>query len=178
MNSHVEQFEDAAHRFTAVVQETTDWSAPSPCEGWTAAHLVDHVVDTERGFLAGHGLDLGERPSGDPSDVWATHLAALVPALDDDRFWEREVESHLGTTTPGWLLEQFYAFDLVVHGWDLGASQGRPPRFRESDMDAIERSFETFGEAMYADGVFRPAVEPPPGADRQAVLLARMGRRL
>ncbi|WP_414690747.1 maleylpyruvate isomerase N-terminal domain-containing protein, partial [Nocardioides sp.] len=39
-------FLDAADRFTALVTATTDWSAPSPCEGWSAADVVDHVVDT------------------------------------------------------------------------------------------------------------------------------------
>ncbi|WP_164477775.1 TIGR03086 family metal-binding protein [Nocardioides pantholopis] len=176
MNPHVEKFEDAAHRFTTVVQESTDWAAPTPCAGWSAGDLIDHVVDTERDFLAGHGVHLGERPTGAPDDVWASHLAALVPVLGDDDFWEREVDSHFGPTTPGQLLERFYAFDLVVHGWDLGVSQGRPTTFSEVDMDTMEKSFAAFGEAMYAEGVFRPAVEPPAGADRQTRLLARMGR--
>lgn len=177
MNPHVAQFEDAAHRFTTVVQEATDWSAPTPCSDWSAADLVNHVVDTERDFLTGHGADLGERPTGAPDEVWASHLAGLVPLLGDNRFWKRQVDSHFGPTTPGRLLEQFYAFDLIVHGWDLGASQGRPTTFTDIDMDTIEQSFEAFGPAMYSEGVFLPPVEPPADADRQTRLLARMGRR-
>ena len=38
-------YDDAADRFTATVSATDDWTAASPCEGWSAADVVDHVVD-------------------------------------------------------------------------------------------------------------------------------------
>ena len=55
-----------ADRFTAVVEAAgdTQWSSPSPCEGWTAADVLDHVVDTQRDFLDKRGADVGARPEG------------------------------------------------------------------------------------------------------------------
>jgi uncharacterized protein (TIGR03086 family) len=169
-------FLDAADRFSATVSATNDWSAPSPCEGWTAADVVDHVVDTEREFLARMGVPVGDRPSGSPDAVWAGHLAA-VRAVVTPELEAREYDGYFGRTTIGATLDQFYGFDLVVHGWDLGSANGRPTAFTDADMDAMDTAFEGFGEHAYDDGVFRPALEVVDGASRQARLLARMGRR-
>lgn len=168
---------DAADRFSDVVAATTDWSAESPCEGWTAADVVDHVIDTERDFLARHEIDAGPRPSGSPDQAWAEHLAAVRPLATDDAVTSREFDGVFGRTTIGATLDAFYGFDLVVHGWDLGTSNGRPTTFTEADMDAMEAAFEGFGDHAYDDGVFRQPVEVPQDADRQTRLLARMGRR-
>ena len=169
-------FDTAADRFSATVSATTDWSAPSPCEGWTAASVVDHVVDTERDFLSRFEVDLGERPTGSPEEVWAEHLAAVRAAVSDD-LRDREYDGFFGPTTIGATLDAFYGFDLVVHGWDLGCASGRPTTFTEADMDALEASFAGFGDHAYDDGVFQQPVEVPADADRQTRLLARMGRR-
>lgn len=166
---------DAADRFTDTVTATDDWSAGSPCEGWTAADVVDHVVDTERQFLSGHGADLGDRPSGTPAEVWAAHLAAVRPLVTED-LRSTEYDGFFGRTTIGATLDDFYGFDLVVHGWDLGSATGRPTTFTDAEMDVMEQAFVGFGDHAYDEGVFRPALDVPADADRQTRLLARMGR--
>jgi uncharacterized protein (TIGR03086 family) len=170
-------YRDAADRFSATVDATSDWSAASPCEGWTAADVVDHVVDTERQFLEGQGAELGERPTGDPASVWAQHLAAVRPLAADEAFRVREYDGFFGRTTVGATLDNFYGFDLVVHGWDLGSASGRPTTFTDADMDAMEQAFVGFGDHAYDEGVFRRPVEVADDAPRQERLLARMGRR-
>ncbi len=168
---------DAADRFSATVDSTTDWSATSPCEGWTAADVVDHVVDTERQFLEGHGAELGDRPAGAPPEVWREHLAAVRPIASDEAFRAREYDGFFGRTTIGATLDAFYGFDLVVHGWDLGSANGRATTFTDADMDAMEQAFVGFGDHAYDDGVFRQPLEVADDAPRQERLLARMGRR-
>jgi uncharacterized protein (TIGR03086 family) len=167
---------EAADRFTATVQGTTDWSAATPCEGWSAADVVAHVVDTERDFLARLDLDLGPRPTGSPDAVWAEHVAAVRAQVTDD-LRAQEYDGFFGRTTIGATLDNFYGFDLVVHGWDLGSSQGAPTVFTDADMDAMDAAFVGFGEHAYDDGVFRQPVDVPDDADRQTKVLARMGRR-
>lgn len=169
-------FDDAADRFTATATATDDWAAPSPCEGWAAADVVDHVVDTQRDFLARFDVDLGPRPAGAPDVVWAEHLAAVRRAVDDD-LRARAYDGFFGRTTIGETLDAFYGFDLVVHGWDLGSASGRPTTFSDADLDAMEAAFAGFGDHAYDEGVFRQPVDAPEGADRQTRLLARMGRR-
>ena len=168
---------DAADRFSSTVDATTDWAAMSPCEGWSAADIVDHVVDTERQFLEGHGVELGERPSGDPAVVWAQHLAAVRPVAADEDFCSREYDGLFGRSTIGATLDNFYGFDLVVHGWDLGSASGRPTTFNDAEMDAMDQAFVGFGDHAYDEGVFRGPVDVPEGADRQTELLGRLGRR-
>lgn len=168
-------FHDAAARFSDTVSATTDWSAASPCDGWTAADVVDHVVDTERDFLSRYEVDLGDRPSGSPDEVWATHLSAVRASVTDD-LRAQEYDGFFGRTTIGDTLDNFYGFDLVVHGWDLGAASGRPTTFTDADMDAMDAAFVGFGEHAYDEGVFKQPVDAPEGADRQTQLLARMGR--
>lgn len=168
---------DAADRFTSTVAATTDWSAASPCAGWTAADVVDHVVDTERQFLETHGLGLDGRPTGSPDVVWRLHLEAVRPIATDEDVRAREYDGFFGRTTIGATLDHFYGFDLVVHGWDLGSANGRPTTFTDADMDAMEQAFVGFGEHAYDDGVFGRPVDVPADADRQTRLLARMGRR-
>lgn len=169
-------YDDAAARFTDTVSTTDDWSAASPCEGWTAADVVDHVVDTQREFLARFAVDLGDRASGSPDTVWADHLDAVQKAVTAE-LRAQEYAGFFGPTTIGATLDAFYGFDLVVHGWDLGSASGRPTAFTEADMDAMEAAFAGFGEHAYDEGVFRRPVDAPEGADRQTRLLARMGRR-
>jgi uncharacterized protein (TIGR03086 family) len=169
-------FLDAADRFSATVDATTDWSATSPCEGWTAAHVVDHVVDTERQFLQTQGVELGDRPGGSPAEIWAQHLDAVRPLVTDE-LRAREYDGFFGRTTIGATLDRFYGFDLVVHGWDLGSSNGSPTTFTDEDMDAMEVAFEGFGDHAYDNGVFHRPVAVPADAPRQTRLLARMGRR-
>ena len=170
-------FLDAAERFSATVDATTDWSAPSPCPGWSAADVVDHVVDAQRQYLTGHGVDLGDRPAGSPAEVWHAHLDAVRPLLGDDTLTGRKYDGHFGRTTIGATLRDFYGFDLVVHGWDLASAGGRPTTFTDADMDVLDTAFEGFGDAAYSPGVFEQPVEVAPDADRQTRLLARMGRR-
>jgi uncharacterized protein (TIGR03086 family) len=169
-------FLDAADRFSTTVDATTDWSAASPCESWTAADVVNHVVDSEREFLARHGAELGDRPEGSPPEVWAAHLSAVRPLVEDDAFVAREFDGFFGRTTIGATLDRFYGFDLVVHGWDLGSSNGSPTRFTEADIDTMEAAFEGFGDHAYDEGVFHQPVEVGADAPRQTRILARMGR--
>lgn len=167
---------DALDRFTGTVESTTDWTAASPCAGWTAADVVDHVIDSQRDFLARHGVDLGDRPTGPPAQAWATHVAAVRPLASDETVTARAFDGFFGPTTLGATLDAFYGFDLIVHGWDLGASNGRPTTFTAADMDLLDAAFEGFGDHAYDDGVFGRPIDVPDDADRQTRLLARMGR--
>lgn len=164
-----------AQPFTDVVSAGGDWSAPSPCEGWTARDVLGHVVDTQRSFFTTHGADLGPLPGGEPADVWATHLAAVRAAATPELL-EREYDSMFGRTTLAATLSAFYGFDLIVHRWDLARGLGRDTTLSAPELDVIEAALPGFGEHLYDDGVCGPAVPVPADAPRQVRLLATMGR--
>ncbi|MGY1724223.1 TIGR03086 family metal-binding protein [Blastococcus sp. SYSU DS0533] len=154
------------------------WSNPSPCEGWTAADVVDHVVTTQREFLTTHGVDLGPAPdvAADPAAAWRAHARRVAEVLGDDAVATREFEGFFGPTTVGAALEQFYVWDMVVHRWDVARAVGADAALTDEELDRVEAGADGFGPALHMDGICRPAVEVPGDADRATRVLARLGR--
>ena len=157
---------------------TDAWDRPSTCEGWTVREVVRHLVQTQREFLTGRGVDLGEEPDADadPAAAWRAHAARVAAAVADPAVAEQRYDGHFGPTTVGATLEQFYVWDMVVHRWDVARAVGAASSFTDEELDRIEADADSFGPALYMDGICRPAVEPPADADRTTRVLARLGR--
>lgn len=179
MNAQISDFQTNADRFAAVVDgaRDADWSGDSPCEGWTAADVVDHVVDTQRSFLEQREADLGPRPTGSPAELWATHQKAVRGVTADAEFVTREYDGFFGRTTLAATLSEFYGFDMLVHRWDVARAVGQDVDWDDAELDRIEQSLDGFGDALYSDGICQPAIAVPDDASRQVRLLGRLGRR-
>lgn len=180
MSTTLERYSALSDRLGAVIGAMPDeaWGAPSSCEGWTGRDVVAHLVDTTRNFFGRHDLDLGPRPDlTEPAAAWHTHDDAVRALVADESVASREFDGFFGRTTIGATLVGFYGFDLMVHRWDLAQAAGRDERFSDEELDAIEAAIDGFGEHLYDDGVCKPALEVPADADRQAKVLARLGRQ-
>jgi uncharacterized protein (TIGR03086 family) len=177
MNEHLQSFTDNAARFTDVVARIDDngWSRPSPCEGWTARDVLEHVIESQRDFLTRQGIALPEAAGDSPAQRWATHLDAVRSRVDDE-VAATEYDGYYGRTSIGDTLANFYGFDMVVHRWDLARATGLSCEFTDDEMDRLEVALEGFGEHAYAEGVFERPVELPAEAPRQDRLLGLMGR--
>jgi hypothetical protein len=171
-----EQYLENAARFSTVVRATEDWDAQSPCDDWKAREVVDQVVDTQRDFLATREADLGERPEGSPLEVWQRHLEGVQRLLEDRSLVTSRYDGYFGPTTVEETLATFYGFDLMVHRWDLGLSNGREITFEDAEMDALERDIGRFGPSLYSEGICKPPIEVPEGSSRQTRILGRLGR--
>ena len=183
-NDIPETFARRAGAFTAVVERLgdADWDAASPCEGWTARDVLDHVMTSQRTFLEQHGIEAGHpgaapASAAHPAEAWHAHDARLQQLLSDPAVRDREYAGMFGTTTVGRSLVDFHGFDLLVHRWDIAAAAGLDERFTDAELDVVEQSADGFGEHLYDEGVCRPAVSATEGADRQERVLARLGRR-
>lgn len=180
MNRTAAQYEAAERPLTAVLDAVPGeaWTNPSPCEGWAARDVVRHIVETQRDFLTRHDVDLGEAADvdADPAAAWRDHAKRVGEALSDDTVPATAFDGHFGPTTVGATLEQFYVWDMVVHRWDVATSIGMDADLTDAELDRIQAGADSFGEALYMDGVCQPAVAPPADADRTARLLARLGR--
>ncbi|RBY88970.1 TIGR03086 family protein [Blastococcus sp. TBT05-19] len=154
------------------------WSRPSPCEVWSAADVVGHLISTQRDFLTTHGVDLGEAPdvAADPAAAWREHARRVAAALADDAAPARQFDGFFGPTTVGAAFEQFYVWDMVVHRWDVARAVGADAGLTADELDRIEAGADSFGEALYMDGICRPAPDVPEGAGREVRALARLGR--
>lgn len=171
--------------FTAVITQVRDWDAPSPCEGWAARDVLAHVIDTERDFLRDHGHPLPDgAPAGssgsavdqEPSQRWLAHAAAVDALLADDLIADERFDGFFGPTTIGDTWARFYCFDLLVHRWDIGTSQGLRVDLSDEELAAIDDAVDGFGEHAYMPGIFGPPVEVGTDASRQVQVLARTGR--
>ncbi|MEE4025933.1 TIGR03086 family metal-binding protein [Gordonia sp. PKS22-38] len=153
------------------------WSAPSPCDGWTARDVVAHVIDTQREFFTTHGVDLGPRPGlDDPAAAWRTHADVVTDRLADPAVVATPFDGHFGPTTVGETLMRFYGFDMVAHRWDVATAVGNDVRFTDDELSLMETAADGFGPALYGEGVCKSGVEVPADADRQTRLLAKLGR--
>lgn len=175
----LDRFLDSAAELTAVVDAVPAdrWSAPSPCEGWTAADVLDHVIDTQRDFLARHALLDSDRPAGSPASAWARHRESVRALLADPQVGDREFDGFFGRTTIGATLADFYGFDMVVHRWDLARAVGQETSFSEAELDRLEDSIEGFGDMLYAEGICAPPVAVGPDSSRPEKVLGLLGRR-
>ena len=155
------------------------WDAATPCEDWTARDVVTHVVDTQREFLTGRGVDLGPASdvAADPAAVLRAHGAAVLAAVSAPAVADESYDGFSGPTTVGETLAQFYVWDMVVHRWDLARATGRDAGLTGAELDRIESGARSWGDALYMDGICRPAVEVPADAGREERVLALLGRQ-
>jgi uncharacterized protein (TIGR03086 family) len=156
------------------------WDAPTPCEGWTARDLVQHVVDSQGLFLRLVGREQAELPScqDDPLAAASGALGQVQADLEDPGAAGATFEGLFGTQTFAQGVDRFLTFDLVVHGWDLARATGQDDAIPPDELDRIEAAAQEMDRsgAMRGPNAFGPALPAPDGADQQARLLAFLGR--
>lgn len=153
------------------------WDAASPCAGWSAADVVHHVIETQRDFLGGRDAACGADPDGTPAQRWHEHCALVRRVLSDEAFATAPYDGYFGPTTVADTMRDFYGWDMVVHRWDLGRAVGQDVTWSDAECAFVGARLEGFGEQLYGEGICRPALEAPVGADAQTRLLALLGRR-
>lgn len=157
------------------------WSAPAPCEGWTAASIPLHIVETSRMFLGFIGLPLDGVPSVDDDPAAAVDAATgeVLRVLRDPNAASTTFEGLLGTTSFESAADRFLSFDLVVHRWDLAraAGLGDHERLDPDDVRSLTEIAHAFPtEGMRGPKAFGPEVAVADDADEQTKLLAFLGR--
>ena len=180
MNSTATSYADASRALTELLSgvPVDSWDRPSPCPDWSARDVLRHLIETQRDFLGERGVDLGEVPDveASPAGAWQTHSERVLTAVAHDAVTTAPYDGFFGPTTVGATFEQFYVWDMLVHRWDIARAVSAEDRLSDAELTAIESGAEGFGPALYMDGICRPAVEVPAGADRTAQVLARLGR--
>jgi uncharacterized protein (TIGR03086 family) len=180
MTSTADRYESASQPLLDVLDAVPAdaWTSPSPCAGWTARDVVGHLVETQREFLTGRGLDLGPAPdvAAGPAAAWRDHAKRVLAVIAVDDVVDAPYEGFFGPTTVGATFEQFYVWDMVVHRWDVARSVGADAGLTDAELDRIERGADSFGEALHMEGICGPAVPTGPEAGRLTRVLARLGR--
>ncbi|MGI3783283.1 MAG: TIGR03086 family metal-binding protein [Janthinobacterium lividum] len=178
---------DRLSRTSAAVGDLVDgvradqWSGPTPCDDWTVARLVSHLVGMNRVFAS----MLLEQPPPAREAVPDDRLAAayretaatLVEAFARPGVLGRSFAGPRGTVTGEERL-RIRLYDLLAHGWDVARATGQPALLPQ---DAAEQAL-SFVRGQLRDedrpGRFAPAQEiadEAPAVDR---LVAFLGRRV
>ena len=136
MDTRITQFLGHVDIFTRRISglETDRREGPSPCEGWTARDVLDHVIDTQRDVFSRCGLDLGPSPAGGPTETWSAHADALRSAVRDENALLGRYDGMFGPTTLADVLLSFHAFDLIIHAWGIHRAGGSDLNLTEAEL--------------------------------------------
>lgn len=161
------------------------WSRMSPCEGWTGAHVLGHVIAIQRYFesiITGTPVttdpfadDTTVYAGDDPAQAWADTREALLAAIDHDGVLHREVEAFGRPNTVDGMIG-FNVGDLTIHSWDLARTFGVDERLDPLNVARVLATLEPMGDAMRRPRIFGDRVEASADADPQTRLLAFTGR--
>lgn len=167
----------ASDLFGSVIEKVSDWHAATPDSKWDAGALARHVIEEQQWvppLLAGAKVDEAViAPLGD-------NLVAdwLLTSRAANTAWQNPpavVHLSFGDSDPLVYLQQ-QTFDLAVHAWDLGRSQGIdvviPDDVARAVYDAMHDELVSGKhEALFAD-----PVEAPDQASASDRLIALSGR--
>lgn len=180
MTDIADRYRRNAEDFTAKVAAVapSDWANPTPCEGWDARQLVDHVVTTQGMFLGLVGREMGDIPlaADDPLAAWVAATGRIQKDLEDPELAGEEFDGFQGRTTWEAAVDRFLSADLPVHGWDLARATGLDETIDPAEVARLLAEYPAFGDALRGPGVCAAAIESGPGADDQTKLLNFLGR--
>lgn len=179
MSRNLRDFTKAIHGFDAVVRRAPDsaWSAPSACEGWSGADVVEHVCGVASGVI---GLASGTEPTapaatGDHVADWITTRDALLEALDAPGCLQREGATPFGEMT----VDRFIGIlgvDPLCHTFDLAVAAGVDPALDPGLVERYHGNLVKAGDALRMPGMFGPAVDAPADATPAEAFIAFAGR--
>ena len=127
MSAIADHYRQLAGAFTDTVEAIPPdrWDNPSPCEGWSARDVVQHVVDSETGMLERVGLAPDPPPPDDDIAArWAATRDHVQEVLEDSERAGLEYDGFFGRTSIEKTIDQFACFDLLVHRWDVARAAG------------------------------------------------------
>lgn len=152
---------------------TDKLDAPTPCDNWSVSMLMNHMLDTQRYFLAtARGEDAGPPapiPPGllgdDPAADFAAARANMLDAYGAPGVIEKSGPS-LGIAFS----------DQLLHGWDLATATAQDATMPDGLPEAAFNMIHGRFTEEQRKGVFKPEVTVAADASAQDRLLAYSGR--
>jgi uncharacterized protein (TIGR03086 family) len=176
----------ACNTFVAAVVgiRSEQWTAPTPCPGWDARALVNHVVAEDLwtvALFAGATVDeVGARFDGDvlgddPVAACGAAASDAVRAVGSPGALQGTVHLSFGDTPGEEYAWQLFA-DHLIHRWDLAVATGASTHLDPGAVEACAGWFATREELYRSAGAIGARRPVPAGADAQTHLLAAFGR--
>lgn len=174
---------EATGRLVAAVDDT-QWSDPTPCEGWDVRELTNHIVAGN--FWAaelaagktieqvGSALD-GDVLGDDAAAAYDKSAAVAAAAFAAPGALDAPCAVSYGPV-PGSVYAGHRIIDVFIHGWDLASATGQDTTLDPELVAACIEIVEPQRGMLEASGAFGPSHDVPAGADPQTKLLAWLGR--
>ena len=153
------------------------WAGPTPCDEWTVADLVTHMVTGNYVFASIlHGTPLAQarsaaavvQPGDDLAERYRDAAAKLVAALSQPGVLEQMFTIPVGTL-PGVGAVHIRLVEMLVHGWDLAEATGQATAFPEGLVEPELAFTQVQLDALPPER--RPFGPPQPVADSAPAIL-------
>lgn len=180
MPDAVADYETAARGFAAVLAQCgDDLSAPSPCEGWTAQDIVDHVMGGAPYYAREWGGEVPDlQEDTDRATRYRAESRAFAATCRQPGVLDRMVPAPgEGGEFPAAMMLGMFTADTLIHTWDLARSVGIDV---ELDQELLQRTWDgmvPMEAALRRPDVFGPAVEIDDSAPMQDRAMAWFGRQ-
>ncbi len=172
----------ACDRFSEVVAGAKDrWDWPSPCPGWNAKGVVEHVIGFHDVLILVPFGAKPHRPKNDPRARWEVSEEAIFGVLSDDRVIAEPVAvpsvgQSTGTTMALGPLLAALTSDVLIHTWDLAkAVKCDTTLDPELCEHALARGRQS-EESIRRSGMYGPPVEVASDSDVASRMLGFFGR--
>jgi len=162
----------------------TQWSAPTPCVGWDARALLNHIVSGNLWAVelaagktiaaVGGRLD-GDVVGHDPLAAYQSSAKLAGDAFAAPGVLEAPCAVSYGPV-PGSIYAGHRFLDVLIHGWDLAIAAGQDATLDPALVEACWAVIEPQVDLLKASGMFGGDVGVAEGADSQTRLLAALGR--
>jgi uncharacterized protein (TIGR03086 family) len=183
--------EPATTRLSDLVRSVPDdmLDAPTTCPGMSTGDLLDHISGLSLAFTAAATKDVAATSGRPPqpaaanlADDWRTsiprQLGVLAQAWRDPEAWTGMTKAG-GLDLPGEVAGVVALDEVVIHGWDLARSTGRPFECESHLLAAVHGFVAQFagpGQAAAREGLFGPVVPVPDDAPLLDRVLGLTGR--
>lgn len=165
--------------FASVLAQVTDddLSTRTPCEVWTVAELVQHLLDGHRRVIAAGGREAPVVDDADRQAAFAMLSEAACAVFDAPDGLTRPFELPFGTV-PGAVFAAIRAGDAYAHAWDLATAIGADTDLdREVGEAVLAATRPILPPALRGDGMPFASEQPcdpsRPIADRYAAFTGR-----
>jgi len=178
--SVTDRYRAVAATFSARVNGTRDWEAPSPVAEWTARDVVGHLTSWFPPMLTGgSGVTLTPGPpaSDDPAGAWQSLDRQVQALLDDPATAElTHTNVHTGTQPIPAMVDRYFTVDVFLHTWDLARASGHDDRLDEGFVEELFEGMSGIADIIRGSGQFGQQQAVPEDATSQDRLMAFIGR--
>lgn len=182
MSKKLRKFTEAVYAFDAVVRRTGDdqWGADTPCEGWTAADLLEHQCAVLNGVAAVATSGEMAKPTppedmSDPQSAWAETRDGVLAALDRDGALNQQGPFWFNAATVDDMIG-IVAWDPTTHAWDLAQATGQAHGLGDSLLAFCHDTVAPMSDMLVETKRTGPRVEVADDAPILDRYLALVGR--